>query len=208
MRLSTLIGTLAAGLFLSACDVRVNIDLHEDATLTFEQITWLDEEACAHATKQGQTLCGGTNPQGTPTTELDPETGLHRLLPVDGGKARETMPIAEFADGPTDMDVTHDPEARIVTLRVPESGFRNISRGPASIEREPVAKPRVVTEFGGVEIFEGHETTFVVTAAEILESNGEISEDRTQVTFHIPAVFFALGMGDAPYTELYVKARY
>lgn len=200
-----------AFLTLAGCDTTVAVDFLDDGRVSVEVASLLDSEACEIADRQvpkGQKVCGGTNPDGKPITKVDPSSGKHRILAVDGKQSREFASIDEFATKSSDISLEHDADAQIVTVRLPREAFQNVSRGPASLEKSPTADEQTIKALGGIGPFEGNAAVFVVSAAEILESNGVISADRKQVEFHIPAEFFALGVGPAPYDELYVKARY
>lgn len=193
---------------ISACDGRVQLDLNSDETANITRTFMFDEEGCKHVKVfMGKQICGGTNPDGKPITRFEEDTGYSVFLDRNykNGISIIKRPFSELAKD--DIIAEYDSDTRIITLEMPISAIQNMGEdGPPNRKNRAL----VATEFkyGEPEIFDGHSITITVTALEILESNGVINDARTQAVFTIPSIFVIYGIGNAGYSELYIKARY
>jgi len=206
-RIERVCAALFLGLTLTACDIAQNYFVAPDGTITIEQEHYLDAQACEIADRAlgpDGALCGQVEGGDRLATEYDAASDRHLLLPPNG--RMEESSVADFVAKNEWASLSG--EGRILVIRAPKGEYQNLSRGPASVERQPQATPRDIEGLGPVEAYDGHEAVITLTALEILETNGEISEDGKTVTFRIPALFVVFGMGDPVYDEIYIKARF
>lgn len=186
-------------LALMGCEAHVDMRFAESGTVSITQTILLDEEGCRIAVAEGANLKCDLNSDNGAGLNFDPALGKY----VGYDELLVDTPLDEFAAA-DDLNVDVDYANRQVSLRIPKDAFQNLSRGPASLEDAPSSplSPELAAAFAGKEV------EVVITAAEILESNGEISADRKSVTFRLPSAFVFAGQGARPYEVLEVKLRY
>lgn len=186
-------------LALMGCEAHVDMRFAESGTVSITQTTLFDEEGCRIVVAEGANLKCNLNSDSGTGFNFDPALGKY----VKHDEVLVNTPLDEFA-ADYDLNAEVDSANRQVSLRIPKDAFQNLSRGPASLEDDPSSplSPELAAAFTGKEV------EFVITAAEILESNGEISADRKSVTFRLPSAFVFAGQGARPYEVLEVKLRY
>lgn len=188
-------------LALMGCEYHVDMRFAESGTVSITQTILFDEEGCRIAVAEGANLKCNLSSDNRAGFNFDPALG--KYVKVKHDEALVKTLLDEFV-ADDDIDAEVDYANRQVSLRVPKDTFQNLTRGSASLEDHPSSplSPELAAAFAGKEV------EFVITAAEILESNGEISADRKSVTFRLPSAFVFAGQGARPYEVLEVKLRY
>lgn len=191
---------------LMGCEGRVDMRFAADGTVGATQTILMDDKGCQIAIAEGahQLKCvrdPADFSDAAGTLNFDPELGRYvkteDLIPAG-------TPIEEARKSDKGEWLEIDEAAQIVDLRIERNMFQNLVRGPVSLQEQPSSHLSPALS----KAFEGKEVVFVITAAEILESNGEISADRKSVTFRVPVAFVFAGQGSVDYDAFTARLRY
>lgn len=194
--------TFVALMGLSACEGRVDLTFADDATISARSAMILEQEACDLLLADGIEMCvqDGQESKGQNPLVYDADSGTYR------NDVEIIAPGSDFEElvrmGGT---FAHDPDQREVSWTLPVTLLSNMADGPARdlSGGDGEGMPAELKT-----LFDGKTVTFSVRAAEILDSNGVISSDRTEVQFSLPAAYVYSGEGTPELTEFYMHLKY
>jgi len=197
----TLLGAACILFLIAGCDVKYEVSVNADETITESQTAYFDDAGCEIAAQvTGKKICGGLDKDGTPATTFDEDLNQYiRVL-----EEPKTKDFASYEDSESPRYV-FDTSAKTFEFTALPTDFQNMSRGPTSVEDQPVAQ---TLGFGPLAAYEGKTVELIVNAAKIIETNGITNKDNTSVTFEVPASFMAYGIGKPGYDILFVKGIY
>lgn len=194
--------SFVAALTLAACEGQVDLTVSEDATVEATSTMIMEQAACDMLLADGIEMCLPEGQESKTDNPLvyDAESQTYRQHGeiIAPGSALDEL-------GGLDWDLKHDPAKREVSWSVPVTQFANMADGPARRLSGGAGEgmPAPIKA-----LFDGKDVTFVVHAAEILESNGTISPDKTEVRFRLPSAYVYSGEGTPELTEFQVRLRY